>query len=500
MAIDVKPPTKKTAAKFHGCANFSEKSTPLSDENVSIGKGLTTIIDPYEAAELSCRKANREEKGHEFMEQSAENVLSEGWVKLPRAILKSGLMRKHNLYIFLSYCLSKTTHKPYTAIVGRQWVKLLLGQFVFGREKAAEETGLSVGEIRTCMKNLKAAGVLTIQPTNKFSIITVLNYGLFQGKGDQTTTYKNNILKKENISIRDIVYKFCIDHKEESGEIRFNCPYCGDTKKHLYANPVKEVFCCHKCGKKGTSHALYRELCPANAHLPLPNNRSASAKTTTTVSISDKSFSHPPVGYIEGCHKKIIGPDGSAARDYLHSRKITSEAIQEFRLGLARKYGRDWLVIPYFKDGKPVNVKYRTLPPADKSFRRWKNGESILFNQDCLKNIDSDKILLVEGELDVIALYSEGYRNVVGTTIGARSFKDEWLYLLRGIKRIIIVYDSDDSGQEGAKGAAKLLGSDRCCNVILPVKDPNDFLISGHSRADFEALLEKATCFTEVQG
>ncbi|MEW5931980.1 MAG: DUF3854 domain-containing protein [Bacillota bacterium] len=34
-------------------------------------------------------------------------------------------------------------------------------------------------------------------------------------------------------------------------EVRVNCPFCGDQKGHLYANPRKQVFYCFRCGAKG---------------------------------------------------------------------------------------------------------------------------------------------------------------------------------------------------------------------------------------------------------
>lgn len=34
-------------------------------------------------------------------------------------------------------------------------------------------------------------------------------------------------------------------------EVRVNCPFCGDRKGHLYANPRKQVFYCFRCGAKG---------------------------------------------------------------------------------------------------------------------------------------------------------------------------------------------------------------------------------------------------------
>lgn len=94
--------------------------------------------------------------------------------------MRKGWFRNHNVVIFWIYCLLKATHKPVTVTVGFQQVPLQAGQFVFGRKKAAEETGLSEREIRTCLEFLKKAGSLTIKPTNKFSIITIVNWHIYQ--------------------------------------------------------------------------------------------------------------------------------------------------------------------------------------------------------------------------------------------------------------------------------------------------------------------------------
>jgi len=272
-----------------------------------------------------------------------------------------------------------------------------------------------------------------------------------------------------------------IFHKVQSGQITINCPYCDDSKFHCYIDPDKKVFFCHKCNAKGTWFQLIKSLNPSTA-------------IVAPFSGDSRQVRHPNMGYIQSCHKRLMGPSGTQAIDYLYSRKFSLEAIQDFMLGLESKDGKDWLVIPYFRDGKPVNVKYRSLPPSEKEFRRWKDGQSILFNQDCLKNADGE-VFIVEGELDCIALYSQGYRNVVATTIGAGSFKPEWVDILDKFSRVNIIYDADHAGQRGTKEIARRLGFERCYNVLLPTKDLNDHFISGAEREDFEELIAKAEQF-----
>ncbi|MDA8215112.1 MAG: toprim domain-containing protein [Nitrospiraceae bacterium] len=280
--------------------------------------------------------------------------------------------------------------------------------------------------------------------------------------------------------IQEILQRFGIQFKEQSGQIIICCPYCEDSKYHLYIDPAKNVYYCHKCNSKGNWYRLLKQLNPSSAIVPFHTQQ--------------KVFRHPTADYIQACHKKLMGQAGVKAIDYLYSRCFSLQAIQDLQLGLESKDGKDWLVIPYLMDGKTANVKYRTIPPAGKEFRRWKEGESILFNQDCLEE-KFNEIFMVEGELDAIALFSQGYRNVVATTIGAGGFKPEWVDMLADIPRINIIYDSDEAGQRGAKEIARRLGLDRCFNVLLPVKDVNDFFMSGGDKVEFETLISKAEPF-----
>jgi len=83
----------------------------------------------------------------------------------------------------------KATHKKYDATVGLQVIQLMPGQFIFGRKKAADDTGLTEREIRTIIDHLKNTGNLTIKTTNKFSIITVMDSDRCQSdkiENDQT--------------------------------------------------------------------------------------------------------------------------------------------------------------------------------------------------------------------------------------------------------------------------------------------------------------------------
>jgi hypothetical protein len=163
--------------------------------------------------------------------------MDRGYVRIWRKSVDSGWLKNHKLWAFWSYCLLKATHKEHDVIVGYQTVHLIPGQFIFGRKKASLDTGLSEQEIRTCINLLKKTENLTIKSTNKYSIITIINWGIYQNSeneinqqintpvtskqpatNQQITTYKNgnnekNIQKRktsipDNFEISDRVRKW----------------------------------------------------------------------------------------------------------------------------------------------------------------------------------------------------------------------------------------------------------------------------------------------------
>jgi hypothetical protein len=107
--------------------------------------------------------------------------VNRGYIKYWRKTLDSGWLKNHKLYAFWNWCLLKATHKQHKQIVGRQEVHLQPGQFIFGRKRASEEVNLSEQEVRTILGFLKRAQNITIKSTNKFSIITVVNWHIYQG-------------------------------------------------------------------------------------------------------------------------------------------------------------------------------------------------------------------------------------------------------------------------------------------------------------------------------
>lgn len=61
-----------------------------------------------------------------------------------------------------------------------------VGSTVVGRKMLAEKTGLSERNVRTALEHLKSTNEITIKSTNRFSVITVVNWGKYQLCNKQT--------------------------------------------------------------------------------------------------------------------------------------------------------------------------------------------------------------------------------------------------------------------------------------------------------------------------
>lgn len=62
------------------------------------------------------------------------------------------------------------------------------GQLVTSIGSLSQKTGLSVRQVRTCLQKLKSTGEVTSRTTNRFTVITVMNWGKYQCEDEVTTS------------------------------------------------------------------------------------------------------------------------------------------------------------------------------------------------------------------------------------------------------------------------------------------------------------------------
>ncbi len=89
------------------------------------------------------------------------------------------------------------------------------GQLVTGRKALAAQTGLSEQTVRTSLNRLKSTNEITIASTNKFSVITIVNYGKFQDVPEMpTSTLTSNLTNNQPAANQQLT----TNEQEKQGE------------------------------------------------------------------------------------------------------------------------------------------------------------------------------------------------------------------------------------------------------------------------------------------
>jgi 5S rRNA maturation endonuclease (ribonuclease M5)/archaellum biogenesis ATPase FlaH len=275
------------------------------------------------------------------------------------------------------------------------------------------------------------------------------------------------------------------------------CPFCAKKLKFSWNN-LNGAFQCFSagCEQKGNYFTLRRDMGDPVIMARTPEPAAPKRKHAT--------FAH----FAKFEAALLAHPE---AMKYLQTeRGLTVETIQKWHLGLKHEekaeHGLDdvdgpidWIMIPYItKQGDIANVKYRSLPPAPKKFKRWQGGESILFGEHLLpdKKQKCRDLFLVEGELDAITLDQYGFTPAVSTTTGAASFSARWYDLIvsSGASRLYVIYDSDIKGRQAAEKLVKKFNDDQrtVYDIVLEdAKDSNEFFLT-RGKDDFKAVLDAA--------
>lgn len=165
-----------------------------------------------------------------------------GYIRLWRKSVDSGIIQNPKLWAFWTWCLLKASHKNHKQMVGTQIIDISPGQFVFGRKAASEELNISEQSIRTYIKKLKNLKNLTIKSTNKFSIISIINWDIYQQCEDETNQQINHHLTSNQPAT---------NHKQEHKNIRtkelkkrerktFSPPTLDEVKTYFYENGYSE--------------------------------------------------------------------------------------------------------------------------------------------------------------------------------------------------------------------------------------------------------------------
>ena len=125
----------------------------------------------------------------------------DGWIKLHRKLLNWEWYDHPNVIRLYLHILLKTNHRE------KHWhgIKVKKGEFITSRETLAKELSLSPQMIRSAINRLKSTSEITTRATNRYTIISVNNYDLYQFSNQpdnqQPTTQATNKQPTDNQQI-----------------------------------------------------------------------------------------------------------------------------------------------------------------------------------------------------------------------------------------------------------------------------------------------------------
>ena len=109
-----------------------------------------------------------------------------GWIKLHRQLRNNPHMNQPNYRAVWTEILLEAQHKPRDVIFKGKRITLKPGQFTCGSNQLSEWTGVPASSVRRILKIFKSEQQIDVQASNKFSLITVLNWDKYQGVEQQS--------------------------------------------------------------------------------------------------------------------------------------------------------------------------------------------------------------------------------------------------------------------------------------------------------------------------
>lgn len=351
----------------------------------------------------------------------------------------------------------------------------------------------------------------------------------------------NSIQKQANIV--DIISSYI--NLEKKGSNYFGiCPFHDDHNPSMSVSEEKGIFTCFVCHKTGNVFNFvqdFENISFIEAVKVVADKIGVSlSEGIHVVSKYDKHYEAMNLA-IKFYQNNLRSKDGIEAKKYLQNRALSEEVIDEFEIGLApnndalsnlllnKGFDENVLldvglinhgnkIYDIFKNritfpihnanGKPVGISARIYKQSDdakyvntKETVIFKKGE-VLFNyhravsEARLKK----KIIIVEGQMDAIRVYSCGVKNVVAT-MGTALTKEHIKLLSKLNVKVVLCMDNDSAGEMATiKNGEKLseAGIETLVLRISGAKDPDEYLTS-HDVSEFIDAVDHAVTFFDFK-
>ena len=340
---------------------------------------------------------------------------------------------------------------------------------------------------------------------------------------------------KEEIPISSVIGNYLSIKKSGSSLISL-CPFHSDSKPSMHINDSKKMYKCFACDaagdaigfvmkyrnldfiealkeicqKQGINFDSYQEEKKTNPKLEMARKiLSKTAQLYRKTATTHKFQPYDDFIKKRGLNEEIattynlgFAQAKNSLCDYLGS--IPTESERTFALSIAHELGliktdrhnpnahydtfRERIIFPIW-DQSGLVIGFTSRAIRDDQKAKYMNSvdsfvfnkRNILYGLHLAKNAirEKDAVILVEGNMDQIALYNNGFQNavaVMGVALGAPSLER----LLTLTKNVYLALDSDGAGFSAMERINRQLAEKGVVAKYIefsPQKDPDEFLV-----------------------
>jgi len=279
-------------------------------------------------------------------------------------------------------------------------------------------------------------------------------------------------------------------HGLEAGKTQGVCPLCSDDRKPKNKKAQcasydweRGLGTCHNCDDSFQLHTYQRK------------------------GASERVYIKPSKVAPNGVQTKV--------QDWFATRGISNKTLLDLHVSEGSEFmpqtgkAENAIHFNYFMGDQLINVKYRD---GRKNFKLYKGAEKVFYNINSI--VGYDWCVIVEGEMDVLALHEAGIKNAISVPNGATLNSNNLDYLDSCIDyfddktKIVLAVDADEAGQALKQEFVRRLGAEVCYLVDFNgSKDANEFLIEHGAKALREVVnvstqipLEGVSTLRDVEG
>ncbi len=357
---------------------------------------------------------------------------------------------------------------------------------------------------------------------------------------------------RSSANIVDIISSYVALRKRGKNFIGL-CPFHQEKTPSFTVSEEKQIFHCFGCHAGGN---VYKFLMEYKSISFIEAVQEIAESVGITLNFEDDKISSEQSELEELYEINVIAAKyfsdnllksehGEVARDYLTKRKIKTQTQKVFGLGFALNgwehfvnYARDnqitldnakllglidskesgnyydkfrgRIIFPIFSpngrviafggrvfQGEENIAKYLNSPESSIYLKR-KSLYGLFHAKDEIRKLN--KAILVEGYMDVIALWQHGVKNVVASS-GTSLTDDQARLLSRYTTNIVVIFDADEAGNKAAMRSIEiLLKQDFEVKLLsLPKGEDPDSYVNNFGKDSFEELVNASKNFLEFQ-